>query len=78
MARFQHPAVHDVEKVSASVMTLSTDHCVTLKFEGRDYFGDPSEAEFRVFIPLIHTEYAHALAAAINAVPVPEKNEDAA
>lgn len=72
MARFVHPSVHDVEKVSASVMTLTNDHCVTLKFEGHDLFGEPEEAEIRVFVPLPHESYARAIADAINAVPVPE------
>lgn len=71
MAHLHQPAVSDVEKVSASADTLSHDVCLTLKFEGHDLFGDHGEAEFRVFMPKALADYARAIAAAINAVPVP-------
>lgn len=78
MAHFQDPSVHCVEVIRAESMPLSEGHCLTLRLAGSDYYGEDQSTRFNLFMPSSLAEYAEAIAAAINAVPVPVKVEEAA
>ncbi|HZH50293.1 MAG TPA: hypothetical protein VEZ16_00275 [Microvirga sp.] len=78
MAHFHDPSAHCVEAIRAESVALSDSHCLTLNLSGASYYGEQQKAKFNLFMPTELAGYARAIAAAINAVPVPEKVEEAA
>lgn len=78
MAHFQDPSVHCVEAIKAESMPLSEGHCLTLRLAGASYYGEAQSTRFNLFMPTALAGYADAIAAAINAVPVPVMEEEAA
>lgn len=76
MAHFIHPAVHDVEEMSARFVDIDSAVCINLDCSGRDMFGDDAEVSVCLFFPKSHEAYARAIAAAINAVRAPETQQE--
>lgn len=64
-------AMFGVESIYAK--TVKTDAAVSLCLlcDGKNDFGERTSAAMTFYLPTTHEEYARALAAAINAVPVP-------
>jgi hypothetical protein len=78
MAHFNQPAVHNVERTKARVISLSDSEsiCLELQCAGMNCFQEEAEVTFDLFFPRTSETYARALAAAINAVPAPETTSE--
>lgn len=71
MAHVTRPTIHDVEEISARVVTLEGSTCLVLRLSGTDPISRKQEvARVEFYFPEGSDDYAHRLAAAINTVPV--------